>query len=105
MNTSDPKWCGHCRKADHSDAECWSTRIVPNHPAPVFDLERMNKALAGPRVTLPDDLKTLKEISAFMRGAAAVAAEMKECRHCGWMCAPNGVPKRAWYPLEQAPKT
>lgn len=22
------KWCSHCRKTDHSDTECWSTRIV-----------------------------------------------------------------------------
>jgi hypothetical protein len=23
----------------------------------------------------------------------------KECRHCGWMCAPNNAPTRRWYPL------
>lgn len=22
------KWCEHCRKDTHNDAECWSTRVV-----------------------------------------------------------------------------
>lgn len=25
----------------------------------------------------------------------------KECRHCGWLCAPNNDATRSWYPLEQ----
>ena len=24
----DPGWCRHCDKADHTDADCWSTRVV-----------------------------------------------------------------------------
>lgn len=39
-----------------------------------YDLERMKRALAGPSITLPDDLKTPEEISAFIRGAAAAAS-------------------------------
>jgi hypothetical protein len=23
------KWCSRCRKDNHSDSECWSTRVVP----------------------------------------------------------------------------
>lgn len=23
------KWCEHCKKTDHNDSECWSTRYVP----------------------------------------------------------------------------
>lgn len=25
------KYCHHCRKDGHTDAECWSTRVVPSH--------------------------------------------------------------------------
>jgi len=32
------------------------------------------------------------------------APAMKECRHCGWMCAPNREPSKSWYPLA-APAT
>ncbi len=24
----DPGWCRYCNKADHTDAECWSTRVA-----------------------------------------------------------------------------
>lgn len=27
-----PKWCKHCQKDTHDDAECWSTRAVPAQP-------------------------------------------------------------------------
>lgn len=30
---SELKWCCHCRKDDHDDKECWSTRAVTPHPA------------------------------------------------------------------------
>jgi hypothetical protein len=26
----EPKWCSHCQKDNHSDSECWSTRVVPS---------------------------------------------------------------------------
>jgi hypothetical protein len=26
------KWCSHCKTDSHDDAECWSTRIVPDAP-------------------------------------------------------------------------
>lgn len=29
-------------------------------------------------------------------------AELKECRHCGFLCAPNPNESKRWYPLEQA---
>lgn len=25
------KWCSYCRKCDHNDSECWSTRAVPHY--------------------------------------------------------------------------
>ena len=28
------KFCSHCRKEDHNDSECWSTRMVS--PTPTF---------------------------------------------------------------------
>lgn len=28
-----PRYCSHCRKTDHDDNECWSTRAVTSHPA------------------------------------------------------------------------
>lgn len=36
-------------------------------------------------------------------GAAPVAAQadMRECRHCGWMCAPNDAKSKRWYPLAE----
>lgn len=27
---NEQKWCSYCRKNNHNDAECWSTRIVPS---------------------------------------------------------------------------
>ncbi|VTU25151.1 hypothetical protein H4CHR_01537 [Variovorax sp. PBS-H4] len=36
--------------------------------------------------------------------AVPEGAEPKECRHCGWMCAPNTTPKRDWYPLAHPPR-
>ncbi|RZL86317.1 MAG: hypothetical protein EOP82_30360 [Variovorax sp.] len=46
-------------------------------------------------------LKVLRDMRAVI-GIARSSNAMKECRHCGWMCAPNtGTPERVWYPLEQ----
>lgn len=42
-----------------------------------FDLERMKRALAGPRVALPEDLKTTEEIRAFILGSAAAFEAME----------------------------
>jgi hypothetical protein len=33
--------------------------------------------------------------------AAEGAQVMRECRHCGWMCAPNAAPSKKGYPLWQ----
>lgn len=32
--------------------------------------------------------------------------EVKECQHCGWLCAPNSAQTKSWYPLkpEAAPE-
>jgi hypothetical protein len=29
-----PKWCSYCQKSDHSDSECWCTRVAPSAPSP-----------------------------------------------------------------------
>lgn len=29
-STRTGKWCGHCAKDNHNDAECWSTRAIPS---------------------------------------------------------------------------
>lgn len=31
----------------------------------------------------------------------AAHADMRECRHCGWMCAPNAAKSKRWYPLAE----
>lgn len=62
----DPKrWCHTC------------PQLGP-YIAPRYDIERMKRALAGPSITLPDDLKTPEEISAFIRGAAAALSEVEQ---------------------------
>jgi hypothetical protein len=32
MSDGTGKWCGHCQKCDHDDAECWSTRWMGAPP-------------------------------------------------------------------------
>jgi hypothetical protein len=70
MPTNDPRaqtpsdtglWCSYCRKADHSDAQCWCTRPadwdahrIPSHIATSFstlvghDPRPSSPAVAGP---------------------------------------------------------
>jgi hypothetical protein len=51
-------------------------RFAELETAPVYDMERMKKALAGPFVTVPDHIKTPEEFEVFLNGAAAAAAAL-----------------------------
>jgi hypothetical protein len=61
-------------------------------------------ALAMCQYSPAGTLKVLRDMRAVIDVARSSESNaMKECRHCGWMCAPNtGTPERVWYPLEQS---
>lgn len=68
------KWCTYCRKADHSDAECWCTRVAPYPSDPMFGLSvrqvaapgtssRLMAALREAAVLPPQDISAAPEFT------------------------------------------
>lgn len=114
--------CMHDGCGDHS--ENWSKLVrgaVDGYLA--VERERCAKMCEPPNMDNPSDwteyARTRAECAARIRGEFIVGDQVvdstestpeapavepaKECRHCGWLCAPNDGQKRAWYPLEQSP--
>lgn len=49
------KWCHHCKKDTHNDAECWSTRIGPS-PASGTDAPRTEAFLMSWKIDGPESI-------------------------------------------------
>jgi len=51
------KYCSHCRKDDHNDIECWSTRIVPSTPDRVWSIPPYAGKPPFPPAPMSDELR------------------------------------------------
>ena len=59
----------------------------------------MQMALEDLTAVWPDSRASITAL----REALAQPQEMKECRHCGWLCKPNDAPSKKGYVLAQDP--
>lgn len=94
------KWCSHCLKFDHSDNECWSTRVVELGPMDRYKgTEPLNREIGAPPRWPPGQRTRLLDsiLSGLITGAVfrldMLAWHMISVRsHYGTVYAPQRYP-------------